>query len=73
MVSLGLEGKPAEAYELHYKMQRSIDLIFAEGNPAGIKALLDQKGSIKNHLRLPLVKATLGLQQQIEDFLKNFK
>ena len=73
MVSLGLEGKPAEAYELHYKMQRSIDLIFAEGNPAGIKALLAQKGSIKNHLRLPLVKATLGLQQQIEDFLKNFK
>jgi 4-hydroxy-tetrahydrodipicolinate synthase len=72
MVSLGLEGKPAEAYELHYKLQRSIDLIFAEGNPAGIKALLALKQSIQNNLRLPLVKATPALQQQIEDFLKNF-
>jgi 4-hydroxy-tetrahydrodipicolinate synthase len=72
MVSLGLEGKPTEAYQLHYKMQQAIDLIFAEGNPAGIKALLSQKGSVENYLRLPLVKATPGLQQQIEIFLKNF-
>lgn len=73
MVALGLDGKSAEAYKLHYKIQHSIDLIFAEGNPAGIKALLAQKGSIENYVRLPLVKATPELQQQIQDFLSNFK
>src|SRR5690606_4686475 len=43
MVRLGLDRKVDEAYRLHYKVAPSIDMIFAEGNPAGIKALLHKR------------------------------
>lgn len=72
MVKLGLEGNVKEAYKLHYKVAPSIDMIFAEGNPGGIKALLNKKGMIENVLRLPLVKATDKLQQEIGDFVDQF-
>ncbi len=69
MIQLGLEGKAQEAYELHYKVMDSIDLIFAEGNPAGIKSLLNKKGICLDEVRLPLVKASEELQTQISDFV----
>jgi 4-hydroxy-tetrahydrodipicolinate synthase len=72
MVRLGLEGKSKEAYKLHYKIAPSINLIFAEGNPSGIKTLLAKKDLCKNNLRLPLVKATDSLQKKIEAFLEAF-
>lgn len=71
MVSLGLENNAKEAYKIHYKIQESINLIFAEGNPAGIKSILAQKKLIQNYLRLPLVQASPELQQKIEGFLEN--
>lgn len=73
MVKLGLEGKVKEAYKIHYKVAPSIDLIFAEGNPGGIKSLLHTKGTCENVLRLPLVKATEKLAGDIESFVNNFK
>lgn len=72
MVKLGLEGKVKEAYKLHYKVAPSIDLIFAEGNPVGIKALLKRKGLGENVVRLPLVQATDKLQKEINDFVDSF-
>ncbi|WP_324719465.1 4-hydroxy-tetrahydrodipicolinate synthase [Salinimicrobium sp. HB62] len=72
MVRLGLERKVDEAYRLHYKVAPSIDLIFAEGNPVGIKALLKKKGIVKNNLRLPLVPSTENLTQKIDAFVDNF-
>lgn len=72
MVRAGLEGRVKEAYDLHYKIAPSIDLIFAEGNPAGIKALLAKKGLVKNHLRLPLVEASESLTSKINSFVDNF-
>ncbi|MGB7785760.1 MAG: 4-hydroxy-tetrahydrodipicolinate synthase [Salinimicrobium sp.] len=72
MVKLGLDRKVDEAYELHYKVAPSIDLIFAEGNPVGIKALLEKRGVCKNTLRLPLVKSTEALTQKINSFVDNF-
>lgn len=72
MVRLGLAGKVSEAYKLHYKIAPSIDLIFAEGNPAGIKAMLAKKGIIANNLRLPLVEASEALQKKIGDFIDAF-
>jgi 4-hydroxy-tetrahydrodipicolinate synthase len=47
------------------KYQEMIRLLFAEGNPVGIKAVLTQKGLIGNYLRLPLVPASNSLQQKI--------
>ena len=72
MVRAGLDSKVKEAYKLHYKIAPSIDLIFAEGNPAGIKALLAKKGMISNVLRLPLVEASENLQNRINDFVDSF-
>lgn len=72
MVRAGLAGKVKEAYELHYRIAPSIDLIFAEGNPAGIKALLAKKGTIENYLRLPLVEASENLEKKIGSFLDSF-
>lgn len=70
MIRFGLEGAFAKAYSLHYKVMPSIDLIFEEGNPAGIKSLLQHKEICKDHVRLPLVKATEALDQKIGTFLK---
>lgn len=72
MVKAGLEGNVAEAYKLHYKISPSIELIFAEGNPAGIKTLLAKKGLVSNVLRLPLVEASENLQARINAFVDKF-
>ncbi len=69
MVKLGLEGNSKEAFKIHYKIAPSIELIFAEGNPAGIKALLHKKSMIKDKVRLPLVEASEGLSSKIGDFV----
>jgi len=52
---------------LQAKYARMIKLLFAEGNPVGIKALLAQKGIIQNYLRLPLVPASKELQEELKD------
>jgi 4-hydroxy-tetrahydrodipicolinate synthase len=72
MVRLGLQGKVKEAYKLHYKIAPSIDLIFAEGNPAGIKSLLNAKNTCKPVVRLPLVKVSEKLYQEIQSFVDQF-
>ncbi|AZZ59532.1 4-hydroxy-tetrahydrodipicolinate synthase [Riemerella anatipestifer] len=65
MIKLAKNDKVKEAYAIHNQLVEITRLIFAEGNPVGIKAVLAHKGIIKNHLRLPLVKASESLQQKI--------
>lgn len=67
MVQLAFEGKVKEAYEIHNKLVEITRLIFAEGNPCGIKTVLAEKGIIKNYLRLPLVAASEALQTKIKE------
>ncbi|MBP7173929.1 MAG: 4-hydroxy-tetrahydrodipicolinate synthase [Cloacibacterium sp.] len=71
MVQLGREGKVKEAYAIHNKLVEITRLIFAEGNPCGIKTILAEMGIIKNYLRLPLVAASEGLQNKIKTEMKN--
>lgn len=71
MVQLAFEGKVKEAYEIHNKMVDITRLIFAEGNPCGIKVILAEKGIIKNFLRLPLVKASESLHAKIKAEMAN--
>lgn len=66
MVQLAFEGKVKEAYEIHNRLVDITRLIFAEGNPCGIKAVLAEKGLVKNYLRLPLVPASEGLYAKIK-------
>ena len=55
MMNAMMEGHTDEALRLHYAMLRMNQLIFADGNPAGIKCLMSQMGLCQNVLRLPLV------------------
>lgn len=71
MVQLAFEGKVQEAYEIHNKLVEMIRLIFAEGNPCGVKAVLVEKGIVKNYLRLPLVPASEGLYAKIKAEMAN--
>ncbi|MGA9212881.1 4-hydroxy-tetrahydrodipicolinate synthase [Kaistella sp.] len=66
MVQLAFDGKVKEAYEIHNKLVEITRLIFAEGNPAGIKTVLAEMGILKNYVRLPLVVASQGLQDKIK-------
>ncbi len=72
MIQQGLAGNVSKANELHYKVMDSIDYIFEEGNPAGIKALLKNLNICSEHVRLPLVNATYELQQKIGIFAANY-
>lgn len=67
MVQLAFDGKVKEAYEIHNKLVEITRLIFAEGNPAGIKTVLAEMGILKNFVRLPLVVASEGLQDKIRN------
>ena len=71
MLQLAFEGKVKEAYEIHNKLVDITRLIFAEGNPCGIKVILAEKGIIKNYLRLPLVKASEGLHAKMKGEMAN--
>ena len=51
---------------LQAKYARMVKLLFAEGNPVGIKAVLAQKGIIQNYLRLPLVPSSKELEEKIK-------
>ena len=72
MIQMALEGNVKRANELHYKIMQSIDYIFEEGNPAGIKALLNKLNICLGDVRLPLVNASYDLQQKINTFVANY-
>ncbi|NHM02636.1 4-hydroxy-tetrahydrodipicolinate synthase [Flavobacterium difficile] len=70
MVRLGLNKKVADAYKIHYKLAESIDMIFEQGNPAGIKEVFKHIGLSENTVRLPLVQVDENLSQRLSDFIK---
>ena len=69
LIRLGLEGRAKEAFGLFYSMMESIDLIFEEGNPTGVKYLLKSLGITGSQVRLPLVGASEELQKKIDNFV----
>jgi 4-hydroxy-tetrahydrodipicolinate synthase len=71
MVRLGLNKKVDEAYKLHYKLADSIDMIFEQGNPAGIKEVFKHLGLSENTVRLPLVNVDENLSVRLANFIKN--
>ena len=73
MIKLAKENKVKEAYTIHNQLVELIRLIFAEGNPCGVKTVLAEMGIIKNHLRLPLIKASENLQDRIKAEMKNLQ
>lgn len=71
MIRLGLKGENKAAYKLHYKIADSIDYIFEEGNPVGIKAMFKSLNLCESTVRLPLVEASESLQKKIDGFIEN--
>ena len=67
MMNAMKEGRTDEALKLHYAMLRMNQLIFADGNPGGIKCLMSHMGLCENVLRLPLVTANDKVEKEIEE------
>lgn len=65
MVHLCLEGNYIEAVDIHHKFREIIRLLFADGNPAGVKCVMHDKGLLENELRLPLVPVTDHTAEEI--------
>jgi 4-hydroxy-tetrahydrodipicolinate synthase len=68
MVHLGLNKRVEDAYKLHYLLADSIDMIFEQGNPAGIKEVFKSLGLSENTVRLPLVNADENLAKRLDEF-----
>lgn len=70
MIRLGLNRKVDDAYKLQYLLSNCIDMIFEQGNPAGIKEVLKILGITENVLRLPLVSVDESLSSRLNIFVK---
>ena len=73
MVRFALKGDMKKALPLHYRLLPLMNAIFEEGNPTGIKALLEVQGMIYNVLRLPLVKASKTLTNKLVTLYNEFR
>ncbi len=71
MVRLALHGDYPSALTIHHKFAELFKLLFVDGNPAGVKAMLAAMGMIENQLRLPLVPTRLTTMEQISAILRD--
>ena len=69
MVRLALKGEYADALKIHQRFTDLFDLLFVDGNPAGVKCILSEMGFIQNKLRLPLVPTRLSTMEKIHEVL----
>jgi 4-hydroxy-tetrahydrodipicolinate synthase len=69
MVRLALQGDYANALVIHHKFAELFKLLFVDGNPAGVKAMLNMMGMIENKLRLPLVPTRITAYESIRKIL----
>jgi 4-hydroxy-tetrahydrodipicolinate synthase len=70
MIRLGLNRKVDEAFKKQYLLADCIDMIFEQGNPAGIKQVFQSLGIADNTVRLPLVPVDESLSERIDIFVK---
>jgi 4-hydroxy-tetrahydrodipicolinate synthase len=73
MVGYALGGDYKRARALNDILLRGYELLFAENNPAGVKAVLSELGVIKNYLRLPLVPLSIPIHDQVKNYLSIIK
>ena len=73
MIRLEQRGEFEAAVKIHHKFTDLYSLLFVDGNPAGVKALLHEMGFINNILRLPLVPTRVATVQKMSQILKDLK
>tara|TARA_R110002050_G_scaffold16019_2_gene48912 strand:+ start:3760 stop:4650 length:891 start_codon:yes stop_codon:yes gene_type:complete len=71
MIQLGITKNIGEAYEIHHSLEEGMNLIFEEGNPAGIKCIFETLHISKAIVRLPLVEASVTLKSKINRFVNS--
>ncbi len=73
MIRLEFRGEYEPARKIHHAFTELYSLLFVDGNPAGVKALLHEMGFIENQLRLPLVPTKVSTLQKMAEILKDLR
>ena len=73
MIRLEFKGEYEPARKIHHMFTELYSLLFVDGNPAGVKALLNDMGFIENRLRLPLVPTKIETKQKMADILERLR
>ncbi|MBQ1702208.1 MAG: 4-hydroxy-tetrahydrodipicolinate synthase [Prevotella sp.] len=73
MIRYEFRGEYEPARKIHHRFTELYSLLFVDGNPAGVKALLHEMGMIENELRLPLVPTRITTMQKIATTLKELR
>ena len=73
MIRLEFKGEYEGARKIHHRFTELFSLLFVDGNPAGVKAMLHEMGFIENILRLPLVPTRISTLQKMSEILKELK
>lgn len=73
MIRLEFRGEYEPARKIHHMFTELYSLLFVDGNPAGVKALLSEMGFIENELRLPLVPTTIKTREKMAQILKELR
>ena len=73
MIRLQMRGEYDPARTIHHRFTDLFSLLFVDGNPAGVKAMLSEMGFIENKLRLPLVPMRINNMQRMAEILKELK
>ncbi len=73
MIRLEFNGEYEPARKIHHMFTELYSLLFVDGNPAGVKALLNDMGFIENKLRLPLVPTKIETKQKMAEILKELR
>ncbi|MBS7283902.1 MAG: 4-hydroxy-tetrahydrodipicolinate synthase [Prevotella sp.] len=71
MIRLEFKGEYEGARKIHHKFTDLFSLLFIDGNPAGVKAMLHEMGMIENVLRLPLVPTRISTLQKMSEIMKS--
>ena len=73
MIRLQMRGEYDPARKIHHRFTDLFSLLFVDGNPAGVKAMLSEMGFVQNVLRLPLVPMQIKNRQRMSEILKELK
>ncbi len=73
MIRLQFRGEYDAARKIHHRFTDLFSLLFVDGNPAGVKAMLHEMGFIKNVLRLPLVPTRISTLQKMSEIMRELK
>ena len=70
MVKLARTGDFDNAQTIHYQLLDCMNACFMDGSPSGVKAFLQAKGLIEDHVRLPLLSVNNETRERITELIK---